>query len=158
MYKLLRPLLWQTDAERAHDMTMALLRAAGRFPGLLAALRRRYVLHPPELAAEAFGVRFPACVGLAAGLDKNGRAVPALAALGFGFIEVGTVTPRPQPGHPKPRLWRLPDRRALDQPNGLQQRRRGRARPKASRTRGPDTDVPIGVNIGKTGTPPPRRP
>lgn len=148
MYKLLRPLLWQTDAERAHDMTMALLRAAGRFPGLLAALRRRYVLHPPELAAEAFGVRFPACVGLAAGLDKNGRAVPALAALGFGFIEVGTVTPRPQPGHPKPRLWRLPDRRALINRMGFNNDGAA-ALAESLRQARRRTDVPIGVNIGK---------
>ena len=72
------------------------------------------------------GCAFPNRVGLAAGLDKNGRCIDGLGAMGFGFIEVGTVTPRPQPGNPKPRMFRLPEREGADQPAGLQQRRAGR--------------------------------
>ncbi|HJT97647.1 MAG TPA: dihydroorotate dehydrogenase (quinone), partial [Rhodanobacteraceae bacterium] len=102
MYALARPFLFCLDAERAHDLALASIEAAYR-TGFNALLADR----PAPLPTEAFGLRFDNPVGLAAGLDKNGAHVDALAALGFGFIEVGTTTPRAQPGNPKPRMFRL---------------------------------------------------
>ena len=103
MYALARPFLFCLDAERAHDLGLVSIEAAYRtgFNPLLS-------MRPKPLPVEAFGLRFENPVGLAAGLDKNGAHVDALAALGFGFIEVGTTTPRAQPGNPKPRMFRLP--------------------------------------------------
>ena len=108
MYPLLRPLLFRLDAERAHDLALAGIDAAFRCHGsrLLAPLA-------PPLPLDVFGLHFPNPVGLAAGLDKNGAHVDALAALGFGFIEVGTTTPRPQAGNPRPRMFRLPAHEAV---------------------------------------------
>jgi dihydroorotate dehydrogenase len=108
VYKLARPLLFRIDAERAHDLALAALVGAHRL-GLAGRLASRAA----DLPVRAFGLDFPNPVGLAAGLDKNGACVDALAALGFGFVEVGTVTPRPQPGNPKPRLFRLPGQGAV---------------------------------------------
>ena len=104
-YALIRPLLFGLDAETAHDLTIAGLH---RFACLLPA-------PPPATQApiRVMGLDFPNRVGLAAGLDKNGEAIDGLAKLGFGFLEIGTVTPRPQAGNPKPRLFRLPQRQAL---------------------------------------------
>lgn len=103
IYQSLRPLLFCMDAERAHHLTLTTLRAAHtlHLSGLLAGS----CLAKPK---EVMRLTFPNAVGLAAGLDKNGAYIDPLAALGFGFIEVGTVTPRPQPGNPKPRLFRVP--------------------------------------------------
>jgi dihydroorotate dehydrogenase len=104
MYALARPFLFCLDAERAHDLGLVSIETAYRtgFNALLAA-------RPKPLPVDIFGLHFDNPVGLAAGLDKNGAHVDALAALGFGFIEVGTTTPRPQPGNPKPRMFRLPE-------------------------------------------------
>jgi len=109
MYTTLRPLLFSLEAETAHRLTLYALGVAQR-SNLM-----RWVAQPPpaELPVRVFGIDFPNPVGLAAGLDKNGEYLDALGALGFGFIEIGTVTPRPQPGNPKPRLFRLPDQEAL---------------------------------------------
>ena len=108
MYDLLRPLLFALDAEAAHALTLRGLDLAHRCRLL------RFVARPvADLPVEVFGLRFPNPVGLAAGLDKNGEHLDALAALGFGFIEIGTVTPLPQPGNPKPRLFRLPGHEAI---------------------------------------------
>jgi dihydroorotate dehydrogenase len=109
MYQALRPLLFALEAEAAHGLTLYALGVAQR-SNLM-----RFVAHaPPEdLPVRALGIDFPNPVGLAAGLDKNGEHLDALGALGFGFIEVGTVTPRPQPGNPKPRLFRLPGQEAI---------------------------------------------
>ncbi len=109
MYERLRPLLFSLEAEAAHAVTLYALGVAQR-SGLM-----RLVAQPPpaDLSVHAFGIAFPNPVGLAAGLDKNGEHIDALGALGFGFIEVGTVTPRPQPGNPRPRLFRLPEHEAL---------------------------------------------
>jgi dihydroorotate dehydrogenase len=106
--RLARPVLFRLgggDPEAAHEWTLRRLAALSRRPGALAALRRLYAVSAPRTV---FGVRFANPVGLAAGMDKDGRALPAWPALGFGFIEVGTVTRHPQPGNPKPRLFRLP--------------------------------------------------
>jgi dihydroorotate dehydrogenase len=103
IYQSLRPLLFCLDAERAHHLTLTALRAAHTLH--LAGLLSKPCAAKPRTV---MGLEFPNAVGLAAGLDKNGAYIDPLAALGFGFIEVGTVTPRPQPGNPKPRLFRVP--------------------------------------------------
>jgi len=108
VYSLARPFLFCLDAEKAHDLGLAALEAAYR-TGLNPLLASR----PAPLPTRVFGIDFPNPVGLAAGLDKNAAHIDALAALGFGFIEVGTVTPRPQPGNPKPRMFRLPEHEAV---------------------------------------------
>jgi dihydroorotate dehydrogenase len=103
-YSLFRPLLFRIDAEQAHRLTLAILRHAPR-------LRSRR--DPPELHTSAFGLSFSNPVGLAAGMDKNALALKAWEKLGFGFAEIGTITPRPQTGNPQPRIWRVPERHAL---------------------------------------------
>ena len=107
-YALLRPALFALDAETAHHLTLSSLKALHR-AGLVRA--RDHV--DAACARDVMGIRFPNPVGLAAGLDKNGEYIDALGALGFGFIEIGTVTPRPQPGNPRPRLFRLPAANAV---------------------------------------------
>src|SRR5512134_3884371 len=107
-YALARPFLFSLDPEAAHDLTLKSLAAVQGTPLQLAYCSGR-VDDPIELA----GLTFPNRVGLAAGLDKNARCIDGLGAMGFGFVEVGTVTPKPQPGNPKPRMFRLPERQAL---------------------------------------------
>ena len=108
LYATLRPLLFALEAESAHGLTLYALGVAQRSELM------RWVAQPPAaLPMRVFGIDFPNPVGLAAGLDKNGAHLDALGALGFGFIEIGTVTPRPQPGNPKPRLFRLPEHEAI---------------------------------------------
>ena len=108
MYTLLRPLLFALDAESAHHLTLESLQLAAR-TGLAGACAPSITAAPRTV----MGITFPNPVGLAAGLDKNGDYIDALAALGFGFLEIGTVTPRPQPGNPRPRMFRLPTARAV---------------------------------------------
>lgn len=108
MYGLARPFLFGLDAETAHGAALRAMEVAYR-TGAGVLLSRR----PTPLPTRAFGLTFPNPVGLAAGLDKNGAHIDALLALGFGFVEVGTVTPRPQEGNPKPRMFRLPDQQAV---------------------------------------------
>ena len=107
LYSLARPLLFSLDPESAHNLTLPALRSAAKF-GLAQLLPK-----PKPDPRTVMGLRFPNPVGLAAGLDKDGAYIDGLAALGFGFIEVGTVTPRAQPGNPKPRMFRLPQADAL---------------------------------------------
>ncbi|CAN7375410.1 quinone-dependent dihydroorotate dehydrogenase [Acidovorax sp. LjRoot118] len=107
-YALARPFLFGLDAEAAHELTMDMLARGQRTPLQWAWCNTR-VDDPVELA----GLAFPNRVGMAAGLDKNARVIDALGAMGFGFVEVGTVTPKAQPGNPKPRMFRLPEKRAL---------------------------------------------
>ena len=113
IYQRLRPLLFKLDAENSHQLMFGLLGGAARIPGFSAALRGRYARHVPALPARVLGLDFPNPVGLAAGLDKDARYVRPLAALGFGWLELGTITPQPQPGSAKPRLFRLESHRAL---------------------------------------------
>ena len=108
MYSLARPFLCGVDAERAHGLALASLEAAYR-----TGLTPLFASRPRPLPTRAFGLEFPNPVGCAAGLDKNGAHVDALLALGFGFVEVGTVTPKPQAGNPKPRMFRLPEHQAV---------------------------------------------
>lgn len=107
MYSLIRPLMFALDAEHSHNVTLRLLHAVDRIPGAHALLRNRYAKRIPSLPVEVMGLRFPNPLGLAAGLDKEARCVAPLLDFGFGFLELGTVTPQPQAGNPKPRLFRL---------------------------------------------------
>lgn len=107
-YALLRPLVFALDAETAHSVTLQTLKALSR-----ARLVPVAKPAPAHCARHVMGISFPNPVGLAAGLDKNGEFIDGLARLGFGFIEIGTVTPRPQPGNPRPRVFRLPQARAV---------------------------------------------
>lgn len=145
---VIRPVLFRLgggDAEAAHSWTLRRLAALSRRPALLAAIRRRYEVAAPRTV---FGVRFPNPVGLAAGLDKDGVALPAWPALGFGFVEVGTVTSHGQPGNPRPRLFRLPDSEALINRMGFNN---GGAAALAQRLAGLGRlPVPLGVSLGKS--------
>ena len=108
MYPLARQLLFRLDAEQAHALSLKAIETAYR-TGLNPLLATR----PAPLKTRAFGVEFPNPVGCAAGLDKNGEHIDALMGLGFGFVEIGTTTPRPQSGNPKPRMFRLPEQQAV---------------------------------------------
>ncbi|OGA32404.1 MAG: dihydroorotate dehydrogenase (quinone) [Betaproteobacteria bacterium RIFCSPLOWO2_12_FULL_64_23] len=108
LYSLARPFLFALDPERAHELALASLKLLER--GGMASMLADAA---PAQRVKLMGLEFPNALGLAAGLDKNGEYIDALAAMGFGFIEIGTVTPRPQPGNPKPRLFRLPEAQAL---------------------------------------------
>ena len=107
-YSLLRPWLFCLDPEQAHNLTLSNLDRAQRW-GLL----ERFITKPIADPQTLCGITFPNPVGLAAGLDKDGKHIDALAILGFGFLEIGTVTPRPQPGNPKPRMFRLSEAQAI---------------------------------------------
>ena len=108
MYTLARQLLFKLSPETSHDLSLDLIGAGGRL-GLNGLLTKA----PAQLPETVMGLQFANPVGLAAGLDKNGAAIDGFAQLGFGFVEIGTVTPRPQPGNPKPRLFRLPEAEAI---------------------------------------------
>lgn len=146
MYSLLRRLLFRLDPEDAHNLAMTYLRLLQQVPGGLALLRRPEPNDQAILAQDLWNLRFPGPVGLAAGFDKDGRAVRALAALGFGSIEVGTVTPRPQPGNPRPRLFRLPADTALINRMGFNN---AGSAALAARLAAGRPDVPVGINLGK---------
>jgi dihydroorotate dehydrogenase len=140
---LARPVLFALDAERAHDLTMAALQSptAPVIASLNAASEN------PRLQQRAFGLTFRSPIGLAAGLDKQGTAVPAWTALGFGFVEIGTVTPRPQPGNPKPRLFRLPGDRAIINRFGFNSA--GAEAVGRNLSRADHNRCVVGINIGK---------
>lgn len=108
IYKLISPLLFQFEAETVHDFTLNNLKTAERLGAL-----KFYPAPPVCQPRQVMGITFPNAVGLAAGLDKNAAVIDGMAALGFGFIEVGTVTPRPQPGNPKPRLFRVEEAQGI---------------------------------------------
>lgn len=107
LYSALRPLLFSLEAETAHHLTLQSLKMM-HSTGL-----SRFSCSAKATSKTVMGLNFPNVIGLAAGLDKNGEYIDALASLGFGFIEIGTVTPRPQPGNPKPRLFRVPEAQAI---------------------------------------------
>ncbi|HLL02838.1 MAG TPA: quinone-dependent dihydroorotate dehydrogenase [Myxococcaceae bacterium] len=148
MYRLLRALLFLFSAERAHNLGILALRLLGAFPSLCQGLRRRALRGAQvELAVELAGLRFEHPVALAAGLDKNAEAVDGLFACGFSAVEIGTVTPRPQPGNPRPRLFRLPEHRALINRMGFNNHgTTGASQRLRQRTWHPG---PVGVNLGK---------
>lgn len=148
MYKsVVKPLLFKLDAERAHHLVFDNLKRANGLPGTGALLRNLYNYQHPSLAREVFGLHFPNPVGLAAGLDKNAVLTDELANLGFGFVEIGTVTPRPQPGNPQPRLFRLPQDAALINRMGFNND--GAVAVAARLRQRKDRKLIIGGNIGK---------
>ena len=151
--RLVRPLLFTLDPETAHGLAINALRAASHIEFALRLLRR---LRPPEKPKSLFGVSFPNPIGLAAGFDKNGVALPAWAALGFGFIEIGTVTAQPQPGNPKPRIFRVPGQPTLINSLGFNSDGADAVafRLQKLRARGKWPAVPVGINIGKSRTTP----
>ena len=144
-----RPLLFSLDAETAHHVTIRLLGRASHFDVALRALKS---FQPTSKPITLFGLNFPNPIGLAAGLDKNGVALPAWAALGFGFIEIGTVTAKAQPGNPKPRIFRLPEQQALINRLGFNNDGADAIahRLAALRESGRWPAVPVGINIGKS--------
>lgn len=113
MYFLLKPILFKFDPEKVHYFVTRNLKRFNRIPGGAAFTRAIWALNDPRLEREVFGLKFKNPVGLAAGFDKNADVISEMANLGFGFIEVGTVTPLPQDGNPKPRMFRLPADRGL---------------------------------------------
>src|SRR6478736_8486158 len=114
MYKLLiRPILFSLDPEKIHHFTFSFLKIVGAIPLVKSLLRVFYSFDHPKLERELFGIKFKNPVGLAAGLDKDAKLIDELACLGFGFIEIGTLTPKPQDGNDKPRLFRLPADQAV---------------------------------------------
>lgn len=147
--RLVRPLLFSLDPETAHHLAINCLRFASRSQILLAPLR---AFQPPPAPATAFGIKFPNPVGLAAGFDKNGVALPAWEALGFGFVEIGTITATAQRGNPRPRIFRYPQQQALVNRLGFNNDGADivAARLANLRTSGCWPRIPIGVNIGKS--------
>jgi dihydroorotate dehydrogenase len=141
LYRFARPVLVRLDAERAHHSAMCALEAARRL-GLSRTIAGATAPSPRQV----MGLRFPNPVGLAAGLDKNGDHIDALAALGFGFIEIGTVTPRPQPGNPRPRMFRVPESQAIINRMGFNND--GVTRLLANAARAEFRGI-LGINIGK---------
>jgi len=146
--RLVRPMLFRIgggDAEEAHDRTLRALAAVGRRPWIRAALSRRYAISAPR---QVFGVDFPNAVGLAAGMDKDGHALGAWPALGFGFVEVGTVTWHAQPGNERPRLFRQPARHAVVNRMGFNN---AGAQALADRlASAPPRGWPLGISLGKS--------
>lgn len=148
-YALTRPFLFGLDPEHAHEVTLGALARIQHTP-LICAVSQRRVEDPVPLA----GLHFPNRVGLAAGLDKNGRCIDGLAAMGFGFIEVGTVTPRAQSGNPKPRMFRLPEAQALINRLGFNNDGLAAFVGNVKRARFRQNGGILGLNIGKNATTP----
>ncbi len=153
MYRWLRRILFLLPAESAHRLGMWAVRMIGRLGFVRRALRRR-LPDLPELGCQRFGLVFPTPLGLAAGLDKEGSAVSGLFALGFGFVEVGTVTPRAQPGNPRPRLFRIPADQALVNRLGFNN---PGAEAVVRHLAGAIRPGPLGINLGKNKDTPGRR-
>lgn len=147
MYHLLLRLMFRIPPERIHHLAFAAMRLVTRFAPIRALVAKVLVVDDPALRTTAFGVDFPAPVGLAAGFDKDATGVDTWGPMGFGFAEVGTVTAQAQPGNPAPRLFRLSDDRALINRMGFNNHGAGNAANYLRHRRG---DVPIGANIGKT--------
>jgi dihydroorotate dehydrogenase len=144
------PLLARMDPEDAHALSLRLLGMAQRIPGALRLLEALLAVRDPRLAVEVFGLRFPNPVGLAAGMDKDARAVAAFAALGFGAVEIGTVTPVGQPGNPRPRIFRLPEYGALINRMGFPNQGAARTRARLLGTLRPlPGGAVLGINLGK---------
>lgn len=142
--RLFRPLIFQLDAERAHHLAIG---SANWISPVLPLVRAMGASADPRLEIEVAGLRFENPIGLAAGFDKNGTAIAAIAALGFGAVEIGSVSLDPSDGNPKPRLFRLPDDRAIVVHYGLPNDGAGAI---AARLAGQKRDCPLGVNIVKT--------
>ena len=148
-YSFLRPWLFCLDPERAHNLTLSNMDRAYRW-GLL----ERFVTQPAPDPRSICGITFPNPIGLAAGLDKDGKHIDALGALGFGFLEIGTVTPRPQPGNPKPRMFRLPEAQALINRMGFNNDGVDACVARVRRSRYWQNGGVVGLNIGKNASTP----
>jgi dihydroorotate dehydrogenase len=147
MYKTFRPLIYQLTPEQAHHTTIWLLQLAGWFPPATSLVRALYRANKKGPVVECMGIKFPNPVGMAAGYDKDGLGWRGLAALGFGHIEVGTVTPKPQPGNPKPRVFRLVEDEAVINRMGFPNKGADFLANKIRHARG--NGFIVGVNIGK---------
>lgn len=146
MYKILRPLLFKLQPETIHHLIVRLLRVMHYVPFAKALLRTRYTRRAPELEREVLGLKFPNPIGMAAGFDKDAEVYDMLGALGFGFVEIGTVTPKPQNGNPKPRCFRLPADKAIINRMGFNNRGVQNA---VRNLRHRKSGLIIGGNIGK---------
>ena len=146
MYSTLRNLLFRLDPEVSHEFSLDMLGATERLK-----LLELFISAPAYNPVEVMGLRFPNPVGLAAGLDKNGDYFNALGALGFGFVEIGTVTPRPQPGNPQPRLFRIPEREAIINRMGFNNKGVDHLVDQVRKRRYQGI---LGINIGKNATTP----
>lgn len=147
MYKyILLPIFFRFDAERIHHFVCEMLQIAFKIPGVPVLLRSMYTFEHPDLVQEVAGLRFRNPIGLAAGFDKNAEMVDQLEALGFGFIEIGTVTPRPQPGNDKPRLFRVKEDKGLINRMGFNNKG---AEVAAAKLRYRKSSILVGGNIGK---------
>jgi dihydroorotate dehydrogenase len=146
---LIRPVFFKMDPEKVHEFAMLWLGMLAANPSLTGLLTRA---NDPRLERTVFGIKFPNPVGLAAGFDKNAVALPAWAALGFGFVEAGTITAQPQPGNPKPRIFRLPDMEAIINRMGFNNEgaEAVAGRLASLKESGSWPRIPIGINIGKT--------
>jgi dihydroorotate dehydrogenase len=155
VYPLLRQLLFRLDPEAGHAAGMAALRTVQALPPVRGLLSRQNRVADPRLGQNLFGREVPNPVGLAAGLDKDGVAIQGLAALGFGLVEVGTVTPLAQPGNPRPRLFRFPAAETLQNSMGFNN---GGMEALRRRLEGSlPLSVPLGINIGRNKATPPER-
>ena len=146
MYKLIRPLLFSLDPERAHDIMLGALHQTYRVPGTAALIRSAYARRIPRLPVRAMGLQLRNPLGLAAGLDKNANCIGPLTDFGFGFLELGTVTPRAQPGNPKKRMFRLAAHEAIINRMGFNSIGLDAFIANLARVR---RTCPLGINIGK---------
>ncbi len=146
MYSLIRTLLFQLKPESVHELIIAFSRFAGQFQAIRSLLEKTSQYEDSRLNVSVGNLDFPNPIGLAAGFDKNGQAVDMLQSLGFGAIEVGTVTPKAQPGNPKPRLFRLKEDQAMINRMGFNN---DGVNALVERLRGSRKKIPIGINLGK---------
>ncbi len=147
MYSLLKPLLFRLNPEKAHHLTFSLLKFGNYLPGFYFLCRKMFKIEDPKLKRRLFGLEFQNPVGLAAGMDKDAVAFNELGKMGFGFIEIGTVTPKPQPGNDQPRCFRLPKNEALINRMGFNNHGVKTAAEKLKNRK--DRTLIIGGNIGK---------
>jgi dihydroorotate dehydrogenase len=148
-FSLLKPLLFALPPETAHHLVLGALSRVGRLPGFGALQRALRPADPPALRVRLWGCEFPNPLGLAAGFDKDGRALAALLGLGFGFVEAGTVTPRPQPGNPRPRLFRLTEDGALVNRMGFNNDGAAALAQRVRALRAGGVGGLVGINLGK---------
>jgi len=148
---LIKPILFLFDPEKIHHFVFGILRFKGSLPGFKSILRLLFDYHHSQLQRTLFGLTFKNPVGLAAGFDKDAKLIDELACFGFGFIEIGTLTPKPQPGNEKPRLFRLPDDQALINRMGFNNEGVLAA---VERLKKRKSDVIVGGNIGKNKSTP----
>lgn len=148
MYDIIKPLLFKLSPEKAHHFVTSVLRRTFKIWGVQSLIQKNYQIKHPQLERHVFGLKFQNPVGLAAGFDKNASYIEEMAAFGFGFIEIGTVTPRPQPGNDQPRMFRLPADEALINRMGFNNQGADVAAERLRHLRKPEGLI-IGGNIGK---------